>query len=73
MVGIPVLVVLPEASSLRESAEIAMSARRFAIETKPASLPGFCDLDPSFAAVPLGTGKGTRESFEAIARSESSL
>lgn len=72
MVGIPVLVVLPEEPSLRDSAEFAMVERRFAMEAKPSALPDFCDLDPSFAAVPMGTGEGTLASFEAIARRESS-
>lgn len=71
MVAVSVLVVLPAESSLRDSAEYAMVERRFALEAMPATLPKFCDPDPSFAAIPLGTGEGTRESFEAIASRES--
>ncbi len=71
MVAIPVLVVLPDEPAVKESAERAMVSRIFALEETPKALPKEFDLDPDFAAVPLGTGEGTAESFAAIARGES--
>jgi hypothetical protein len=79
MVAIPVLVVLPQNSDLRESADAAATAMATGQPTTTGTspeaagqLPDSIILDTSFAAVPMGLGAPTPESFQATAAHEDS-
>ena len=73
MVAIPVLVVLPENSMLRKSADASAAMAtglRGSVGTPPDiadQLPKGVVLDTSFAAVPLGLGAPNAKSFQATA------
>ncbi|MFS8037028.1 S8 family serine peptidase [Xanthobacter sp. AM11] len=61
---VPVLAVLPAQETFRESAQATAEHRGPASSLESAQLPGAFEIDPTFAAVPLGAGPGSDLSTE---------
>ena len=63
---VSVLAILPAQEPLRESAMAAFQRRPPNIPLEAASKPAILQLDPTFAAVPMGTGGAALESVQSL-------
>lgn len=68
---IPVLAVLPAQEPLMESAAAAAQRRAPQIPVERATVPAGLTLDPSFSAVPVGTGAAAGTALESLAPTRS--
>lgn len=64
---IPVLLRVKGQDSVRESAEVALESGVSVLDARRVEMPPGVELDPSFAAVPIGSGRAAEASLESTA------